>query len=225
MKKFFSGFLCAALVFSLGLSALAITGRTTIEVDPISIQVNGEVFQPTNAKGEPVDVFAYQGTTYAPVRALAEAYGLKVGYDSKTKMATVSDPDEKPEEPDTTAVPDYSDWSAEDEAAYQEFKGLWEIEKKSGSTFQFATKGDKMEQYAKGVDKELAYGILKRFSCECYNEMEGSNAEYANISFRDENGEIIIATLCTKDGVTLRVDAIWSGLPFTNIHNFANIEL
>ncbi len=31
--------------------------------------------------------------------------------------------------PDTTAnVPDYSDWSAEDEAAYQDFKGLWEFE-------------------------------------------------------------------------------------------------
>lgn len=38
MKRFLSGALCATLVFSLALSALAISGRMTIEVDP----VNGE---------------------------------------------------------------------------------------------------------------------------------------------------------------------------------------
>lgn len=33
--------------------------------------------------------FTYNGTTYAPLRALAEAYGLEVGYDAEKKMATV----------------------------------------------------------------------------------------------------------------------------------------
>lgn len=130
MKKFISGVLCATLVFSLALSALAISGRMTIEVDPINIQVNGKTFAPTDVNGKEVPVFAYQGTTYAPLRALAEAYGLEVGYDAAANMATVTDPDVKTPDtttPDTTAKPDYSDWSAEDEAAYQEFKGLWEI--------------------------------------------------------------------------------------------------
>lgn len=129
MKKFLAGVLCATLVFSLAISALAISGKMTIEVDPINVQVNGEVFQPTDVTGKEVPVFAYQGTTYAPLRALAEAYGLEVGYDAATNMATVTDPEAKPvtPAPDTTAKADYSDWSAEDEAAYQEFKGLWEI--------------------------------------------------------------------------------------------------
>lgn len=126
--SFLSGFLAAGVLFSV--SALAISGRMTIEVDPINVQVNGEVFHPTDVNGKEVPVFAYQGTTYAPLRALAEAYGLEVGYDKAANMATVSDPEAKPEQPaapDTTAKADYSDWSAEDEAAYQEFKGMWEI--------------------------------------------------------------------------------------------------
>lgn len=126
MKKFLSGVLCATLVFSLALSALAISGKMTIEVDPINIQVNGETFAPTDVNGKEVPVFAYQGTTYAPVRALAEAYGLEVGYDAATNMATVTDPEAKPVTPDTTAKADYDHWSEEDEAAYQEFLALWD---------------------------------------------------------------------------------------------------
>ena len=51
--------------------------------------VNGEVFQPKDAQGRNALVFTYNSTTYAPVRALAEAYGLTVGYDSAKNMATV----------------------------------------------------------------------------------------------------------------------------------------
>lgn len=127
MKKFLSGFLSCAIIMTLALSIMAITGKTTIDVYPIDIMVNGEVFQPTNAQGKPVDVFTYKGTTYAPLRALAVAYGLEVGYDAEKKLATVSEPEATPT-PDTTAKPDYSDWSAEDEAAYQEFKAMWDID-------------------------------------------------------------------------------------------------
>ena len=92
MKKFLSGFLSCAIIMTLALSVMAITGKTTIDVYPIDIMVNGEVFQPTNAQGKPVDVFTYKGTTYAPLRALAVAYGLEVGYDAEKKLATVSEP-------------------------------------------------------------------------------------------------------------------------------------
>ena len=51
--------------------------------------MNGEEFRPKDANGNDVMTFTYNGTTYAPLRALAEAYGLEVGYDSERKMATV----------------------------------------------------------------------------------------------------------------------------------------
>lgn len=93
MKKTLSGFVYGTLlsvaVLSLPLSALAVSGRATIEVDPVNIQVNGAIFRPTDVNGNEVPVFAYHGTTYAPVRALAEAYGLDVWYDASTNLAAV----------------------------------------------------------------------------------------------------------------------------------------
>lgn len=95
MKKlsmFLSGVVTTLLAGSICITAIAASESWTITVNPINIQVNGETFQPTNVQGNPVPVFAYNGTTYAPVRALAEAYGLEVGYDPETNMATVNDP-------------------------------------------------------------------------------------------------------------------------------------
>ena len=134
MKKrlpaFLAGMLTTALVCGLTVSALAANGLLTIDVDPsVTIKVNGEVFQPKNEQGEDVMVFKFKGTTYAPVRALAEAYGLKVGFDQSTNMATVDAADDITTPTDTTAPPaDYSDWTPEEEAAYQEFKAMWEVE-------------------------------------------------------------------------------------------------
>lgn len=132
MKKrippFLSGMLTMVLIGGMGVTALAATGQMTITVDPINIQVNGQTFQPKDEKGNDVPVFAYNGTTYAPLRALAEAYGLTVGYDQQANMATVGEvaPTTTPA-PDTTATT-YSDWSEKEEAAYLEFKGMWEVD-------------------------------------------------------------------------------------------------
>lgn len=135
MKRYLSGLITGValttLVGSLIIGASAISSKMTIEVDPINIRVNGETFQPKDEHGNEVPVFAYGGTTYAPLRALAKAYGLEVGYDKEANMASVTDPDAESvatTAPDTTAKADYSDWSAEDEAAYQEFKGMWKYD-------------------------------------------------------------------------------------------------
>lgn len=136
MKHRFGSFLAGAATFalaaSLTFSAVAISGRMTIEVDPINVQVNGEVFAPTDVNGDSVPVFAYNGTTYAPLRALAEAYGLEVGYDAESNMATVADNTDT-NEPAPTITPskdspdmDYSKWTDEEEAIYRELVEEWE---------------------------------------------------------------------------------------------------
>lgn len=86
---FLSGALAALLISSATVSAFAVGGLITLNVQPAQVMVNGEVFQPKDAQGRDALVFTYNGTTYAPVRALAEAYGLTVGYDSAKNMATV----------------------------------------------------------------------------------------------------------------------------------------
>lgn len=110
MKKrlptFLSGMLTMALIGGLGVTALAATGQMTITVDPVNIQVNGQTFQPKDANGADVPVFAYNGTTYAPLRALAEAYGLTVGYDQEANMATVGEVDTTPTTVDENGLPE-----------------------------------------------------------------------------------------------------------------------
>ena len=90
LSMFLAGVLTALLLTCLPASALASDGTLTLTVHPIKVMVNGTVFQPKDAQGNEVLVFTYDNTTYAPLRALAEAYGLEVGYDARNNMATVN---------------------------------------------------------------------------------------------------------------------------------------
>ncbi len=131
MKKsipsFLLGMLTMAIIVSLSVSAFAISGHMTLEVDPINIQVNGEVFAPRGYNGEEIPVFVYNGNTYAPLRPLAEAYGLKVGYDSEKNMAIVTDPDISTPAHTPVPAPATTPDPSEKETAYQEFKDMWGI--------------------------------------------------------------------------------------------------
>lgn len=93
--SFLSGVLATLLLFGASIPALAASNSFKIEGSPINVLVNGEIFQPKDVNGNDVLVFVYNGTTYAPLRALAEAYGLEVGYDGSKNLATVTDPDAK----------------------------------------------------------------------------------------------------------------------------------
>lgn len=99
MKNIFSKFsptsftagLLVSLILSGGtISALAADGVLTLTATPVNVMVNGKVFTPTDSLGNPVLVFSHNGTTYAPVKALATAYGLNVGYNAQTHLVTVS---------------------------------------------------------------------------------------------------------------------------------------
>lgn len=53
----------------------------------VQISLNGATFVPRDAKGNEVSVFLYNGTIYVPLRAVGEAMGMDVSYDSATKTA------------------------------------------------------------------------------------------------------------------------------------------
>lgn len=138
MKKYLSGLITGialtTLVGSLVMGASAISSKMTIEVDPINIMVNGEIFEPKDANGNPVPVFAYKGTTMAPLRALAEAYGLEVGYDANSNMATVKESESKstnvatvPEPTEAPVSTISEEWTDEDEAIYKQLTEGWEF--------------------------------------------------------------------------------------------------
>ena len=86
----------AILAAVLSVGSFAAGKMIDITVDPtVKIKVNGAEFKPKDANGNDVMTFIYNGTTYAPLRALAEAYGLEVGYDAAANMATVDEPGKK----------------------------------------------------------------------------------------------------------------------------------
>ena len=88
-KGFLSGILVAALAVGLGASALAAARTITVD-DNIRVTINGAQFTPKNEQGQEVPLFSYDGTTYAPVRAICEAAGMKVDYDSATYTAVLT---------------------------------------------------------------------------------------------------------------------------------------
>lgn len=91
-KRILSVSLALALTAALALPAMADNlVRKTIDVDAgIGVFVDGQQITPTNAGGAPVDVFASDGTTYLPVRAMSNALGAQVSYDAESFRVNVS---------------------------------------------------------------------------------------------------------------------------------------
>lgn len=78
---------------AIGLGGTAAAGRNIEVSDGITITMNGVPFTPMDARGKEVPLFSYNGTTYAPVRALSEAAGLMVDYDATARVVQIETPD------------------------------------------------------------------------------------------------------------------------------------
>lgn len=152
IPTFLAGILTAAVIGGLGVGALAASGAVSFNAS--ALQLNGRQI---SAKGENYTLASGQqvpasitytdetggGTTYLPVRRIAELLGIEIGWDNATGSVTVTG-DVKPTatpDPDTTPSTDYSDWTAEEEAAYQEFKEIIEL-----------TKNENMDIFAEVVE-------------------------------------------------------------------------
>ena len=89
-KKTRMAALALTLVLGTGTAALAAGNLVNIAVNPgMKLSINGEAFVPTDVNGKEVDVFAYNGTTYVPIRAISEAFGKEVSYDASTQTAVI----------------------------------------------------------------------------------------------------------------------------------------
>lgn len=112
-----AGIMSFLLAAAMTLTALAAEGWS-IYVSPINVLIDGEVFQPKDVTGKQVPVFCYEGTTYAPLRGLAEAYGLEVDYDAASHTAMVGTQAQTTviREPDPTARDFGYQWRIEETA-------------------------------------------------------------------------------------------------------------
>lgn len=88
MKKtgmFLAGMLVMAIAVGLFGSAAASGAKKTVLADDIhvSVKVDGEVLSPADANGRPVEPLIVDGTTYLPVRSVAEACGYDVEWNQE----------------------------------------------------------------------------------------------------------------------------------------------
>lgn len=89
-RGFGLGLILTVAVAGLSVSAMAATASRTIQVEEgVGISLNGATFIPRDVNGKEVSVFLYDGTTYVPLRAISEAMGVDVSYDSATKTAVL----------------------------------------------------------------------------------------------------------------------------------------
>ena len=91
-KKVICMVLVLAAVFAT--TAFATVGSRTAELfyNNIKVMINGKEVTPMDANGNAVEPFVIDGTTYLPVRGVASALGMNVGWDSATSTVTLDNP-------------------------------------------------------------------------------------------------------------------------------------
>jgi hypothetical protein len=103
------GFVVGMLVmFMLSGGAVYATSRTqniSISFNGIRLVVNGELVTPRDGAGNVVEPFIWNGTTYLPVRAIANALGLEVDWDSNTQTVSIGGQGATVSTPVTSTVP------------------------------------------------------------------------------------------------------------------------
>lgn len=89
IRSFLMGVLTTLLVLGLSVPALAAATKTIDVFTGVNIYIDDVKLNPTDAAGNPVDVFIYNGTTYLPVRAVSEALGKVVQWDGTTQSVYI----------------------------------------------------------------------------------------------------------------------------------------
>lgn len=82
MKKLLSTFLCVVLLLGLSIPVFAAPQSGTVNYCMVEIIVDGAKIVPKDANGKLVEPFIYNGSTYLPVRSVANALGLDVDWES-----------------------------------------------------------------------------------------------------------------------------------------------
>ena len=90
VKDMILGSLVTLLMLSLTITVFASINRgITVTYADIKLNINGSIITPKDAAGNTVEPFIYNGTTYLPVRAVADALNSTVTWDQMTKTVTI----------------------------------------------------------------------------------------------------------------------------------------
>jgi len=111
LKGIIIGMVIGSLFVVTSVFATARGVQKILEYNDIKISLDGVEVKPSDANGNYVEPFIIDGTTYLPVRAVANALGIDVEWDGNTKNVVLSTPknNKEHEELATQKVkPDYT---------------------------------------------------------------------------------------------------------------------
>jgi hypothetical protein len=97
LQGLIAGVIIGALLAGGAAYAAATVRQLEVAYNDIKIVVGGQRFYPTDVNGKSVEPFIADGTTYMPVRAVAQALGRTVDWDGSTQTVYISG--------DTSAAP------------------------------------------------------------------------------------------------------------------------
>lgn len=88
-RSFLLGFLISALIFS-SITIFADTTEIKAFLSDIKINLDGKILELKDSQGNKITPIVYNGTTYLPVRAIAESLGKEVQWDEKTNTVIIT---------------------------------------------------------------------------------------------------------------------------------------
>ncbi len=95
MKERYQGILIGILITLIVIGTLSFASQNSDYVQrfyrDIKIALNGLILEPKDANGKDVEPFVIDGTTYLPIRAVAEALDLKVNWNDQTNTVELID--------------------------------------------------------------------------------------------------------------------------------------
>lgn len=87
-KLMLTGLIAAVSAFSMSIGAIAATNLEEISAylnKGITIKLKGQTWTPKDSDGNTLHPITYNGSTYLPVRAVGEAFGVKIGWNDETQ--------------------------------------------------------------------------------------------------------------------------------------------
>lgn len=91
IKKLPAVLIACSLLFSVPALAEEASSEPFPLPEGISIEIDGSTLNPTDVNGASVPPFVENGTTYVPVRAIAEAFSLSISWQQDTKTVFIGE--------------------------------------------------------------------------------------------------------------------------------------
>lgn len=110
MKKKLISSVLAVSIFASAAAVIAAGTQRMIEIsDGVTVTMNGEKLNMTDAQGNPVEAFVYNGTTYLPARAISEANGNTISWDGENQIASITTKEDTMQNPNLANVAEEKD--------------------------------------------------------------------------------------------------------------------